>query len=232
MSNLTRDCTICGQAFWSVPSQSDAPAVCSECAEISASGEAQEGEKPAERPRFVALSALPPDKRLPPRRTGTVQSPSPAQSPSNAGTPSAPVMAGSTLPAPSRAENSRETAPSLPLSAPVRPLPVPPEALTGPRASVPVPATPASLRQIGFNCPSCFTVLVIKDPSSYDGRAAPCPYCAVTILPPRVAPPSPFTVLQAVALPPQEQAPAGRLRWTNLENRPRAAVQEVEAALA
>ncbi len=141
------------------------------------------------------------------------------------------MLSGCTLPAPRRSEHSREIAPSLTSSAPVRPLPVPPVATPAVRAPVPVPAIPAALQQIGFNCPSCFTVLVIKDPSSYDGRAAPCPYCAVTILPPRVAPPSPFKVLQAVALPEQEPAPAGRLQWTNFENLSRD-VQEAEVALA
>lgn len=65
----------------------------------------------------------------------------------------------------------------------------------------PVPAEPApsglmtNSRQLGFNCPSCFTVLYIKEPHQYDGRAAPCPHCRVTILPPRIAPPSPFLLI-------------------------------------
>ncbi len=56
--------------------------------------------------------------------------------------------------------------------------------------SVAVPA-----KQLGFNCPSCFTILIIKDPASYDGRAAPCPYCSKVIIPPKVAPESPFTLI-------------------------------------
>ena len=55
----------------------------------------------------------------------------------------------------------------------------------------------STYRQLGFNCPSCYTVLVIKDPENYDGRAAPCPYCAVNIMPPRIAPSSPFTLVSS-----------------------------------
>ena len=50
-------------------------------------------------------------------------------------------------------------------------------------------------KQIGFNCPSCMTILIIKQPTSYDGQPAPCPYCNVVILPPRIATPSPFKLL-------------------------------------
>ena len=70
-----------------------------------------------------------------------------------------------------------------------------------PAALEPVPAEPApsglitNSRQLGFNCPSCYTVLYIKEPQQYDGRAAPCPHCLVTILPPRIAPPSPFLLI-------------------------------------
>jgi hypothetical protein len=60
--------------------------------------------------------------------------------------------------------------------------------------------------RLGFNCPSCFTVLFIKDPGAYDGRAAPCPYCRVAIMPPRVAPLSPF-ILVAEAAPAQRELP-------------------------
>lgn len=41
-------------------------------------------------------------------------------------------------------------------------------------------------RPLGFNCPSCGVVLVIREPDKYDGEAAPCPHCAVNILPPRI----------------------------------------------
>ena len=74
--------------------------------------------------------------------------------------------------------------------------------------------------RLGFNCPSCFSVLYIKDPDGYDGRAAPCPYCMVSILPPRVVPQSPFMLVSnprpvVQALPPvpapveyEEEVPA------------------------
>ena len=218
MTNPIRDCTICGQAFLSVPTHNDAPAVCPECSEITASPEAKVTEAPPERPRFVALSALPPEKRLPPRRTlpDTV---APAAMQVRTAVRPDPITAGDTLPAPRRVEQSRVIAPSL--SAPA----VPP-AVSSPREPVPVPAIPAALQQIGFNCPSCFTILVIKDPAGYDGRAAPCPYCAVTILPPRVAPPSPFTLVAAEPLPPPASNP-GRLKWTNFQSRPHEAEAEV-----
>jgi hypothetical protein len=71
---------------------------------------------------------------------------------------------------------------------------------------------PVPYKQIGFNCPSCLAILIIKQPENYDGQAAPCPNCGVVILPPRVAPPSPFTLLapasQRGALPPPPLAAA------------------------
>ncbi len=57
------------------------------------------------------------------------------------------------------------------------------------------------IKQLGFNCPSCLAILIIKEPENYDGQAAPCPNCHVVILPPRVAPPTPFSVLEASAPP-------------------------------
>ena len=42
------------------------------------------------------------------------------------------------------------------------------------------------VRPIGFNCPSCGVVLTIADPGKYDGRPAPCPHCAVLVVPPRI----------------------------------------------
>jgi hypothetical protein len=56
---------------------------------------------------------------------------------------------------------------------------------------------PVAIKNIGFNCPSCLAILTIKQPEQYDGQAAPCPNCGVVILPPRIAPPSPFTLLSA-----------------------------------
>jgi DNA-directed RNA polymerase subunit RPC12/RpoP len=53
----------------------------------------------------------------------------------------------------------------------------------------------SSAQQLGFNCPSCFTVLIIKEPATYDGRAAPCPTCGIRILPPQRVPDSPFSIV-------------------------------------
>jgi predicted RNA-binding Zn-ribbon protein involved in translation (DUF1610 family) len=52
-------------------------------------------------------------------------------------------------------------------------------------------------KKIGFNCPACLAVLIIKQPDNYDGSAAPCPNCGTHILPPRIANVSPFKLLQA-----------------------------------
>ena len=58
------------------------------------------------------------------------------------------------------------------------------------------------VKQIGFNCPSCLAILIIKQPENYDGQAAPCPSCGIVILPPRIAPISPFTLLSPHSPPP------------------------------
>jgi hypothetical protein len=66
-------------------------------------------------------------------------------------------------------------------------------------------------RKIGFNCPSCLVILVIKQPDSYDWAAAPCPNCQAVIMPPRVVPPSPFSVArQPVGAPQQPVSPTKR----------------------
>jgi len=41
-------------------------------------------------------------------------------------------------------------------------------------------------KPLGFNCPACRVILVIRDPDAYDGQAAPCPHCGVHVMPPRV----------------------------------------------
>ncbi|MDB6069367.1 MAG: hypothetical protein JWL81_538 [Verrucomicrobiales bacterium] len=83
---------------------------------------------------------------------------------------------------------------------------------TPPPVAAPV-ALPASTdRQLGFNCPSCFAVLIIRDPAHYDGSPAPCPTCGVRIIPPRCLPDSPFTLVRPArnipALPPPGSNPA------------------------
>ena len=82
-------------------------------------------------------------------------------------------------------------------------LPPPTVMPVGP-VSMPLQFPPPAMRQLGFNCPGCFSVLIIKDPSSYDGKPAPCPTCGSRILPPRCVPESPFSIVpqqNALAVP-------------------------------
>lgn len=74
-------------------------------------------------------------------------------------------------------------------------------ALTGSPAPVPALLPPASSRQMGFNCPGCFTVLIIRDPVTYDGCPAPCPTCGMRIQPPRQMPDSPFSIVRRLGPP-------------------------------
>lgn len=104
--------------------------------------------------RFVSLSALPENQRVPSKRG---------------------LPMGRSL---------REQA------APQSMLPSP-----APAPQPPVPIPPRDARQLGFNCPSCFMVLIIREPSVYDGRAAPCPSCGAVIMPPRLAPANPFSIV-------------------------------------
>ncbi len=62
----------------------------------------------------------------------------------------------------------------------------------------PVMLPDPAARQLGFNCPACFAVLVIKEPATYDGRPAPCPTCGNRILPPQCVPESPFSIVHRV----------------------------------
>lgn len=64
---------------------------------------------------------------------------------------------------------------------PVLPCP-PPEPASPASATAAVPA----VRALGFNCPACGVVLTIPNPGTYDGRPAPCPQCAVLVVPPRI----------------------------------------------
>ena len=82
-----------------------------------------------------------------------------------------------------------------------RPVVLPPVEPPSEIAARPSPPPPSlqlpvsSAQQLGFTCPSCFTVLIIKDPATYDGRAAPCPTCGIRILPPQRVPDSPFSIV-------------------------------------
>jgi hypothetical protein len=49
-----------------------------------------------------------------------------------------------------------------------------------------IPVGAAADLPCGFQCPACDVLLTIADPSTYDGRPAPCPQCAVIVIPPRV----------------------------------------------
>jgi hypothetical protein len=131
-------------------------------------------------PRFVSLSALPPEKRMPPRHDG--------------------VRPGMFVPRRLEPLSGAATTPSLKALA------------LKPPSPTPTALEPAGFPRLGFNCPSCFTVLFIKNPAEYDGRAAPCPYCRAAILPPRMAPASPFILIADGSAP--EALPAPRLsRW-------------------
>lgn len=93
---------------------------------------------------------------------------------------------------PARHQRAALPATDLALEIPAAPLP-PPQSLLPP---APVMLPSAQERQLGFNCPACFVVLIIRDPASYDGQPAPCPTCGCRILPPRRMPDSPFTLVQ------------------------------------
>lgn len=103
----------------------------------------------------------------------------------------------STLPEALRLPPKRDT----PLARHQRPATIPSPRPASEIAARPVPSPPSrqlpasSAQQLGFNCPSCFTVLIIKDPATYDGRAAPCPTCGIRILPPQRVPDSPFSIV-------------------------------------
>ena len=70
----------------------------------------------------------------------------------------------------------------------------------------------AECRQLGFNCPACFAVLIIKDPATYNGCPAPCPTCGTRIQPPQCVPESPFSIVHRtgpVILPHAERLEQG-----------------------
>lgn len=193
-SGPIRMCSVCGQSYWSMEATALIGEVCPSCMGAAMPlGTAKSPEEPQDAepgpPRFVSLSALPPEKRLRPRQDGTRPG----------------LMVPRRL-----AEQSAAAGPAM---AEVQP-PPPPVTVSPP--AVPVSRespSPVNCRQLGFNCPSCFTVLVIKNPESYDGRAAPCPCCSVVIMPPRIAPPSPFTLVDIPTNDAPTLPPARPSRW-------------------
>ncbi|HEX2750051.1 MAG TPA: hypothetical protein VHM91_18735 [Verrucomicrobiales bacterium] len=147
----------------------------------------ERGSVQPERPRFISLSALPPGNRLPSRNIR-------------------PRAAG--LKVPKRLQDTTENGALSRTETRIRPVPI---AL--PERPVPREAFPQEPKQLGFNCPSCYTILIIKDPESYDGRAAPCPYCAVNIVAPRIAKPTPFTLVTVPAPAPKELPEERQDHW-------------------
>lgn len=60
-------------------------------------------------------------------------------------------------------------------------------------SSMPAPAAaprPPQAQPLAFTCPACGISLAVQEPDKYDGSPAPCPYCAVMVLPPRVYDPA------------------------------------------
>lgn len=113
----------------------------------------------------------------------------------------------STLPAGRRLPPKRDVIPARHQreATPVNPVPkaelaLPPSPVVPPVAA-PVMLPSATDRQLGFNCPACFAVLIIKDPVTYDGRPAPCPTCGMRILPPQCVPDSPFSIVHRPVVP-------------------------------
>jgi hypothetical protein len=160
MTNPVQECGRCGQPFWAINPDGVPLSRCPACAEKLESEPVETDDGP---PRFVSLSALPPEKRVPPRHDG--------------------CRPGLFIPRRLEEMSGGSAAPLAKTLSPAPPPPLPP--------ALPMPEFP----RLGFNCPSCFTVLFVKDPAQYDGRAAPCPYCRVAIMPPRLAPPSPFILI-------------------------------------
>jgi hypothetical protein len=138
--------------------------------------------------RFRPLSSLPAEKRFPQR--GGILPLAPPPLPLPDGAPLTP--------------QPRPTSGVVLRGSPVEPAPRPEPSLMGqvgqqPRELPGMPAVklqkisvPDANRKVGFNCPACLAILVIKQPDNYDWTAAPCPNCQTVILPPRIVPPSPF----------------------------------------
>ena len=103
---------------------------------------------------------------------------------------------------PARHQRAAMPAADLALEVPMR---AAPQTLLPP-APVMLPAPQE--RQLGFNCPACYVVLIIRDPVSYDGQPAPCPTCGCRILPPRLMPESPFTLVHRHPEAPDSPWPA------------------------
>jgi len=174
MSSPIRACSNCGESFSLVGPEGAIQEVCPVCAAPAVPEPHAESNRD-DPPRFVSLSELPPDKRMPPRRDHRPGLFEPRRFEE---------MAGGVVAPP---------APSLPAVSSPQPMPPAP----------PMPSGP----QLRFNCPSCFTVLLINEPQQYDGHAAPCPHCGVTILPPRVALADPLPLVSPADAPADAPAP-------------------------
>jgi|GEM_PF-6489457 len=195
MSSPLRNCSLCNQTFWSTEPPSEIM-ICPGCTAISSSTPDpgfQDADSAAPL-RFVSLSALPPEKRVPPRRDGT--------------------------------------RPGLMVPRRLAQMSGPPPLEPPRQGSVSQPQDLLHERRLGFNCPSCFVVLVIKDPDQYDGRAAPCPSCGIAILPPRLAVQSPFTLISPPLPPATPLLGSIRTRQPKTFGRHRAVHDPLESEVA
>ncbi len=192
--------------------------------------------------RFRPLSALPPEQRLSPRPKHAETAPglvgaalrhdatmalAPVSLPAviNPAVPPQAPIAPLGLQLPSSQPQKPATLSSEQFSDNASPLTRKPRALPG---QAPAKQADSQLdnkdRKIGFNCPACLAILVIKKPDHYDWNAAPCPNCQTVILPPRIVPTSPFSVVQCLPPGPTPASP----KPTTLSVKPRS--QEVMEA--
>jgi len=104
--------------------------------------------------------------------------------------------------------------------------PAPPssERVSPAKPSVDVP----QVRPLGFNCPACGVVLTIPNPQAYDGRPAPCPGCAVFVLPPRIchAGEAESDGIELHPLPGLSGRPGERIKMPRVVHRPRRRPEE------
>lgn len=124
------------------------------------------------------------------------------------------LPAGQRLPAKRAQPLAKHLREDLAAKAAAEALPQPESGLAPRYPTPPSVVLPQSVeRQLGFNCPSCFAVLIIRDPANYDGSPAPCPTCGVRIIPPRCLPDSPFTLVRPARNLPALPAPGANGTW-------------------
>lgn len=187
MAGTLSKCISCQRVFW--PEAGGAgDGSCPDCRRAESTSEPAAAAPVAAPRRFVALSRVPEENQPEPLRR-PIEPRLPTLPGRKEFTPS-PVRQSGPPPIPESAQT--EVPPQSSAGAGVIPLPANPSR----PEPAPVPMIPPGpLPQMAFNCPACFTVLVITNPASYDGAPAPCPYCRTKIAPPRIAQASPFTLL-------------------------------------